>query len=66
MQLCCAVKSHGLLQVATDNDINELMMRTEHEFEMWRQMDAERLQAEGSGKAQLPRLMQVHMFVCCI
>ena len=42
-------------EVATDHDINELMMRTDHEFEMWRRMDEERLK---NAKDSKPRLMQ--------
>jgi hypothetical protein len=42
-------------EVATDHDINELLMRTDHEFEMWRRMDEERLK---NAKDSKPRLMQ--------
>jgi hypothetical protein len=49
--------------MATDDEINELIMRSESELEMWSAMDQQRLAQESalpSAKA-LPRLMQVSL-----
>ena len=52
--------ARGDAQVATDDEINELIMRTEEELDMWQKMDQERNQCQAAdGKQHLPRLMQV-------
>jgi len=46
--------------MASDEEINELIMRTEEELVMWGQMDLKRLQdAMANNTHHLPRLMQV-------
>ena len=52
--------ARGDAQVATDDEINELIMRTEEELDMWQKMDQERNQCQAAdGSKPLPRLMQV-------
>lgn len=47
-------------QVATDDEINELIMRTEEELDMWQKMDQQRKESQAKDQTnKLPRLMQV-------
>lgn len=45
--------------MATDDEINELIMRSESELEMWSTMDQARLAQQSASAKALPRLMQV-------